>query len=632
MTRKPGQTTLFGIAVVLLAACLGAWLQNTSFGEWFELRSYDLRFELRGSRPAPRDPGIVLVKIDNESFDRIQAPLLLWQDRMALVLDAAIEAGAMVVGFDLLLPDTSAIDPEGHQALVRSLLRARAAEVPVVLGYRIEGRGVEAPPVTLAMAAGANAFGFVNLTTDSDDFVRRQVLIARGPDGDAPAWSLQVAAPLRPDLTAGLPAEDSVLINYLGPETFDSVSFWKILEAAGSEDREFLREALGGRAVLVGIVADEDLHSTPLYFWRKRVLEQAEALPPDHPASLESAGLSYRRRTPGVEIHAHTIATLISGEWIRRVGRGKTWAVHLGLALASTAASLLLPFWAALAVAAVFLLAYLWGAALFAFSAGFWYPVVGPAVTLLGAFTLAQGVNYLLQGREKRRLRSLFHRYVSQDVVDTLVESPDSVLLKGERREVTVLFSDLRGFSTLSESLDPEQLVERLNRYFDRMVAAIHENGGMIDKFIGDAVMAVFGAPAAYPDHPRRAAQAALAMQERLQELNREWKQEGIETLQSGIGIHTGEAVVGNVGATVRLEYTAIGDAVNTASRLESLTKELKASILLSAATAERLGPGRSEERGGRSSKFKVEQPLNVGTPVSSALHRFELHRFALGR
>jgi class 3 adenylate cyclase len=194
---------------------------------------------------------------------------------------------------------------------------------------------------------------------------------------------------------------------------------------------------------------------------------------------------------------------------------------------------------------------------------------------------------------QRQQLNRLFGQYVSDDVRDKVVR--EGGLTTGERHVVAVLFSDLRGFTTWSEKTAPAEVVHRLNQYFDRMVAAIDANGGTVDKFIGDAVMAVFGGVRDLERPADAALQAARAMREELVKLNEQWARAGLPPLDNGIGVHFGEVLQGPIGAASRKEFTVIGDTVNTASRLESATKELVAGVVLSAAAAEALSPGLRE-------------------------------------
>jgi adenylate cyclase len=198
----------------------------------------------------------------------------------------------------------------------------------------------------------------------------------------------------------------------------------------------------------------------------------------------------------------------------------------------------------------------------------FLLPVLAVALLGLGADLLA-----------RRRLREALGRYVSPEVAARVERRPEE--LAGERREVSILFSDLRGFTTLSERMAPDQMAARLTEYFDAMTAAIFDHRGMVNDFIGDAIMAVFGAPLDDPDHARHAVESALSMQRALGGLNRRWEAEGLPPLRMGLGVHTGEVFAGNVGRAGKVKYAVVGDTVNLASRVEGLNKELGTIMLV---------------------------------------------------
>ncbi len=191
--------------------------------------------------------------------------------------------------------------------------------------------------------------------------------------------------------------------------------------------------------------------------------------------------------------------------------------------------------------------------------------------------------------RAKDLLKQSFQRYVSAQIVEEILQSSEPVNLRGQRKTVSILLSDIRGFTALSEQLEPEELVKFLNSYFSEMIDIIFEHEGTLDKFMGDAVLALFGAPVTHEDDALRAVSAAIAMQAKLHELNTAWRTDGKPNIKIGIGISTGEVVVGNIGSERRMEYTVIGQDVNYAQRIESLTKDLRADILISESTYEKI-------------------------------------------
>jgi len=216
------------------------------------------------------------------------------------------------------------------------------------------------------------------------------------------------------------------------------------------------------------------------------------------------------------------------------------------------------------------------------------YPLIGLGLTYLGS----ESWRNLVVERKGRHLKKAFSSYVSPDLVKQIEKDPDKLILGGEQRELSILFSDIRGFTTVSESLTPPELVKLLNEYLSPMTRIVLEEKGTLDKFIGDAVMALFNAPLDVTDHPERACTAAVRMMAELKHLNQGFQERGMHTIDIGIGINTGPAVVGNMGADIRFDYTAIGDSVNLASRLEGLNKYYGSHILVSEDTRCRISSG----------------------------------------
>ncbi len=205
-----------------------------------------------------------------------------------------------------------------------------------------------------------------------------------------------------------------------------------------------------------------------------------------------------------------------------------------------------------------------------------------PLLTILltyGGVTVFRG---LTEEKEKKKIKGVFSRYVTHQVVNEILSSPEGLALGGKRKECTILFSDVRGFTSMSEKMQPEDVVHILNEYMTRMVDLVFKYEGTLDKFIGDAIMAIWGAPISHSDDTKRAVMCAIEMMEKLKLLQEKWKSEGKSPFDIGVGINVGEVVVGNIGHPERMEYTVIGDNVNLASRLESLNKEFKAHIIIS--------------------------------------------------
>jgi len=256
-------------------------------------------------------------------------------------------------------------------------------------------------------------------------------------------------------------------------------------------------------------------------------------------------------------------------------------------------------------------------------------PVLATSIALFGGV----GYQYFVEGREKRKVRRLFGQYVSKDVCEQLVAHPELARLGGQRREMTVLFSDIRGFTTVTEHGKPEDVVGMLNEYFTRMVDIVFRHHGTLDKFVGDMVMALFNAPLDDPRHADHAVEAALEMITELNRLNERWASEGrFANLDIGIGINTGPMIAGNIGSEAVMSYTVIGDAVNLGSRLESLNKEFKTRVLISDATRRQLtGHYALRNRGsvvvkGRTEAVEVFEVVGSETSAQQDAVRTESH------
>jgi adenylate cyclase len=584
---------------------LATLIQTSTLGGWIEQRTYDLRFRFRGPLPILLDVPITILAVDEKTLANIPDAMMLWHRHFARVISALADAGSSVIGIDFIFSDITRFDPDGQQALSQALLEAAGRSVPVVLAYRVTDTGVEQPPEAIRLPALAvgHPLAFVNLNSDSDDFVRQQRIEAPSESGQSePSFALAIADAFsnrNKRVRKPVPTGSNLFINYRGPEHFEMTPFYSVLKAAEDEDREYLRHHFAGRIVLIGRVGqrgDEDFHSTPQYYWEGRG---------------EQAGVALR--TPGIEIHGHTIATLLSGQFIQPIAR--SYQQLLTASLIALVAALcfrlrpLLAVTSSSAVVALFILGSFW-----LFNRGYVVAIVPPFLGAAMVLGLSETTNFMLEGREKRRLRQIFKRYVNDQVIEQVVQSPDRLALQGKRRQITVLFADIRGYTTRSERMPPESVVRDLNHYLTAMVKAIQSHNGMIDKFIGDGIMALFGVPLDDPNHTLNAVEAAKAMLDALESLNKSIVAEGGDPIAIGIGIHSGEAVVGNIGSPEKMEYTAIGDVVNTAARIESLTRKLDANILIS-------GDAFSALNGRISGEYKGEQSLK-GKDLPVAIYK----------
>jgi len=287
-------------------------------------------------------------------------------------------------------------------------------------------------------------------------------------------------------------------------------------------------------------------------------------------------------------MHASVADSILSNRFIRPAAAKWTAAAAICGAIAVGLLAAFFPFTVAAPASLIVIAA--WGVyALQAFRGGLWVNMTGPLSSMGLALFLGTAYQYFVEGREKRQVKRLFGRYVSKDVYEQLIAHPDRAELGGTRRDMSVLFSDIRGFTTVTESGQPEALVAQLNEYFSRMVDVVFRHRGTVDKFVGDMVMALYGAPLDDPDHAEHAVLAAIDMVRELGELNQQWAAEGRAPLDLGIGVNSGEMIAGNIGSSSIMSYTVIGDNVNLGARLESLNKDYKTRIIISEGTRLRL-------------------------------------------
>jgi adenylate cyclase len=326
-------------------------------------------------------------------------------------------------------------------------------------------------------------------------------------------------------------------------------------------------------------------HVDPATFANKIVFVGATAvgLSDVYAVPLGSTG-----RMAGPQIHANVADMLLSQRFTERAPSGVCVLVTLlvsvlgGMAAVSRRASTGLALALLLVVGAL-------GAAYAAFTQGAWVPMMSSVLGVALAAPAGLAYQYFVEGREKRQVQALFSHYLSKDVFEQVLANPSLAELGGRRRDMSVLFSDVRGFTALSERGDPEALVAQLNEYFSAMVDIVFAHQGTLDKFVGDMVMALFGAPLDDASHADHAVMTAMAMSRELDALNARWAAEGRPTLGIGIGINSGEMIAGNIGSRQVRSYTVIGDAVNLGARLESLNKDYGTRIIISEATRSRL-------------------------------------------
>ncbi len=506
---------------------------------------------------------VVILAIDEPTFQELQHTWPFPRSVHAALLQRLHDEGAAAVGLDIVFADPST---EAEDA---ALAQAIAETGPVVLAATREkidssnaALWLDVMPLQRFLDAGADA-GDAGVEPD-DDFVVRRVPVAR--EGFALRLA-QRAAEARGKLPV---LRHFDWIGYRGPRgTFDTRSYYQALEPgllpAGFFKNKIVLVGRSARTATELSRSQADLFNSP----------------------FGTAG--GERLFPGVELQATLVDNYLTGGGLRSVPEGWTLAlVALLVPLLLWGNRRLHPAGAAALAAA--LVAAIAGASWWLFGRfQLWWPPLLPAAAALAVYGAAALAGYAFVRRRARQTRAMFAQYVPPAVVSRLIAQPELMRLGGEAREVTLMFTDLANFTTLSEQLSAEQTVEVLTAYFNAMTPIVHATGGTVDKFIGDAVMAFWGAPLDDPQHAEHAVTAAISMQQAMQVLVADLRARGLPPIHMRIGLHTGRVVVGNVGSAQRFSYTAIGDAVNLAARLEGANKAFGTGILLSAATAAQL-------------------------------------------
>ncbi|MBI5732142.1 MAG: adenylate/guanylate cyclase domain-containing protein [Candidatus Magasanikbacteria bacterium] len=541
--------------------------------------------------PKPVDSEIVILAIDSESINRLgQWP---WsREIFAKGFLKLNEARPKAIGFDVMLSESSR-SGEKDDLILNSALQD--VSYPVV--FPVEAIPLfltqpqpQAPnllkPLSIFTANQNIHLGHVNLILDKDGVARRFPLRIE-TQGEVVqefrAFAYEVLKQSRRNIPAEVDLETVPRIVFASPAgSLKRIPFWRLLE-------EDLREQFKDKIVFVGATAP-DLHDEQL-----KPLEKGMAI-------------------PGVEIQANIANMLVFGYRLVPLSRPLSllWiflaAILPALVFVIFSRSLK-PIFVNIVVGVLYLILII-----VLFEKGMAVNILHVNFSWFLSTSSLFGYRYFAGEKERREMKDLFSKYVSKDVLEEILKDPSRVALGGEEKEITVFFSDIRGFTTLSEKTTPKELVHILNRYFTLMSQEILENGGVLDKYIGDAIMAFWGAPVRAPNQADNALRASLGMLKKLKEFNKELREAGEPEINIGIGLHTGPAVVGNIGSEQRFDYTIIGDTVNVASRLEGLNKQYGTNIIIGESTKNKIkGAHKFKFLGQVTVKGRVE-PLNVYT------------------
>lgn len=563
--------------------------------ESLELKTIDWRFSFRGPLPIEDSP-IVIVTIDDQSFDVLPERWPWPRSYYAHVIENLNRAGAKVIGLDVILDKADEDNPASDSILATAIRNAGN----VVLTGKIEQSSqlrtyfFTVKPIPLFLEASDSCWGLGSIQIDEDGFYRRYI-IARSHYGKyLPSFALAILGKYEgygPDVTLRATEdgfqygdfdvsafeESTMLINFCGPEgTFPAYSFESVIDDSSfflgeDEDLDYFEELLNDgifqdKIVLIGSTVAELHDNFPTPF-------------------LEYKGQP--KEMPGVEIHANAIHTILNGNYLHQPNYFLYLLIVLLLVVIVQFLSLRFSTALSTILTAVVVLLYI-AAQFYLFSKfSLVMGMVFPVMTIFLSYVSNNIYQYVQTQKEKQMIMGAFARYVPEKVVKELLAHPEKLTLGGEERFMTVLFSDIASFTSISETMTPNELVQLINEYLTGMTDVILDHDGIIDKYEGDAIMAEFGAPVYYEDHALKACHAALHMQERLKELSKKLEKEKRPVLKSRIGINTGNMIVGNMGSNKVFDYTVLGDEVNLASRLEGANKIFGTYIMISESTNE---------------------------------------------
>lgn len=547
------------VAAILTA---GAVLALSGVFEPLDARFRDFQFSmLRSLSPQPAARDVVIVGVDEETIRRLPEPVTLWHRYLGRFFSAMAAVQPAAVGVDIVLPDRSfeAVLPGSDKLLMMGLLQARRA-YPVVLALTVDPAGKPRPVYSPYLALAGSGYALFPL--DRDGHVRRYDEQLPGAAQPLPLLAGQMARAMKIEPGKGY-------IDFWRGTPFDYVPFHQVLQWSEEGNEKALAQAFRGQPVLVGMVLRyEDRLRVPVPMAAREEPEAVDA--------------------PGVMLHAQALRNMLGAGFIQAVPAPVT------MTMIATAGLLWFVAGGAVFVAALFV-AFALGliaASTWLVTQGHFLPVAAILLTALIALGGRHARDTWEHLRERRRLRASFAGYVSPGVMQEILAGRIQPELGGTKQFVCVMFSDIRNYTTRSEAMTPEQVIRFLNRYFEEVVGRIHERGGSVTSFIGDGIMAVFGSPNSLASPCDQAFESAREMLQYVARLNAQLTAEGEVPLEIGIGLHAGEAVVGHVGSASRHDYTAIGDVINVAARIEGLSKEAGFRLICSRVVTERLSAG----------------------------------------
>ena len=636
---KSGKTFLVNLGISVAVAFFVLLLTQDVLVEFpplkqAELSLIDLRFQQRGFSPLPRDSAsVVIVEISQESFKSLPEPWPWPRSYYARLISNLKRAGAKAIGLDIVFSSADRRSIHEDEEFTTALHECGN----VVLAGKLESEHKQ----YVKQEEGENygnifvdsllRFGLVNTRPDRDGVVRRYWPFAydQARDRRLPMFSmsvLNVAFNLPPMYTVELadhyfhyfsreiPRYDnnSFLVNYYGPSgTFKRIKFADVLD-----DTEFKTTEELSLGIDVNVFDDTTMLSFDngktqeragyLYngTFKDKIVLVGSTMPEEKdlfPVAIGEGRQEGDNQMYGVEIHANVIQQILDKRFIYRQPFWITAVVVFGISLftfvftaALKAIKTKYSAWIEiLGIALVFseLFIIYWASVKLFNENSYLADMTSPFLAVVVCYVGSTVYNYLTERKQKVLIKSMFSRYVNPTVVDELVAHPEKLRLGGERKELTVFFSDIEKFTRFSERMEPEYLVTILNEYLTAMTEIIFSASGTLDKYEGDAIVAFWGAPIPQDDHALRACRVAVEMQKVLAKMRERWQREGKPHLNARIGINTGDMIVGNMGGVDRFDYTVIGDSVNLGARLESANKQYQTNIMISEQTYKHAEP-----------------------------------------
>ncbi len=531
-----------------------AW-QAKSWTEYFNHYLYDFLLAHQPIQTLPPSQ-VVIIGIDNASLDVFPEPIVFWHGYFAEVINAAKQAGAKALGIDLIQTYAAKkLVPKIDLAFSRSLRKADRAGMPVILGYRI---ATESFTPHLRFKLSATDMGYLNIKASADGAVRQQLLYTSNQKKEKKYSLAAQVVKLSTEGFNELPKKIFIDYRFAMPQV---ISLSQVIHLYQTQQIDKLKTIFKDKYVLIGSVT---------------------AKLPDKPVVPWARHQDHEGRIHGVFIHAYIIETLLNKNHLKQLSKIQTWVLGLMIALVSAYLFIQLSPMQAIIYQSIFTLIIM-GISWFAFQFYWVLPFSLIFAALLIPALFSGSYKYATEFIQFNALKTHFKSYVNKEVMQEILANPGEIAISGKKVKCTIMFTDIRGFTTLSEDLTPEEVVTGLNAYFSEMSQAVKNYNGYLNRYLGDGILAIYGAPVELENYGALAAvQSGLEMLERLEQLNQQQIFPRIAKLQIGIGIHTGDVTVGNIGCKEKMDYSVIGDTVNLASRIESETKYHKSDLLIS--------------------------------------------------